>query len=167
MARRSEEHLIADAMRMDATEDMDIFTKDCNVSRSPLPGCVNNLKCRNRFKGLDEKVKALRSAIYLGDRDTGFSDGRKNNLKHYLNLVGLRSKKAGETVAFLMGGEEVCKDFFRRCTGMRRQYFNEIIEDLLEQRNIKVKTKKKSTLSIENNKSLITSVTAALDNIFQ
>lgn len=129
-ARRSEGDIETDALNVKLIKQ-EIFSSDCKQSRGDCSGCPNRNQCRNKFRGLSNVILKLRERIFHGDPGTTESEGRKQNLRSLLLLGLTDTTSGGSRILFSMGGITVCKAFYRDCTGLRRQFFDEVINELL------------------------------------
>ena len=121
-ARRSEGRIksdLQDAAALEAT----LLSRDCVPSRSPISGCANQLKCRNKFTGISDVILNFRRELCDGNRRDNLID-RLQNMCHEL--------EGGErVVGFTIEGISVCKTFYRQATGYKRQYFDFLLHCVL------------------------------------
>lgn len=121
-ARRNEDRIKSDALQMQNWSHSIAFA-DCRSSRGNPGGCPNNHKCRHAFSSLEVLTNAIK---YMRERIYDPSLRRRAVIRSMLEDMRL-----GNTISFKMAGIRTCKNFFREASGIRRQLFDEIVDEVL------------------------------------
>jgi len=166
-ARRNEATIEVTALNPASIQESGIFTKDCQPSRGRTGGCPNKMTCRNKFAGLYDVIIEFRQLIFHGVGGVGTpNEGRRKNLENLLRL-GRQDSPQGPIMHFTIQGVPVFKSFYRECTGLVRQFFEDVLNRVINIKSrSKEKTKKKrSKDSIPEHLKL--EVVAILDRMFR